>query len=114
MSVIILFTSFTCFTIVCYFSLLKFVNYLKLEKNKKVISPKIKKVSWIHKITACLGIFAGIFLLGDVLIKAKNLFPDLEQVLLFCSIAFILLTFYVALTILYPIRLLELNLDKEI
>lgn len=113
MSVIILFTSLTCFIIVCYLSLFKFVNYLKLEKNKKIISPKIKKISWVHKITVYLGAFFGIFLLGIVLIKAKNLFPDLEHVILFCSVAFILLTFYVALTILYPIRLLELNLDKE-
>lgn len=111
MSVIILFASFTCFIIVCYFSILKFVKYLELEKN---ICPKIKKINCIYKIIICLETFAGIFLFGVTLIKAIKLFPDLEQVILFCNITFILLTFYVTLTILYPIKLLELNLNKEI
>lgn len=96
----------------CYFSYTRITWFLKIEKIiKKSSSNKKRRIIVIYKSTITVGILGGITILISSIIKGLKTPPD--QILLFWSIFFTLITIYIIVTIIFPIRLLESQIDSE-
>ena len=112
MMILLITLSTMSFILTCYFSYVRIARYLKTERGiKNSLSDNQRIILVIYKSTIAICFFGGVAILVDSFIKMLKTPPN--QILWFGSTIFILMTIYVIVTILFPIRLLELQLDDD-